>query len=97
MQSRQGTTSSASERIVITGFGLLTPIGQSFWQPGRVVQPRLTLPYTVSGPENFQCQEKHSYVGVQRKMQQGSYSFKIEDFELLERAITEEAKNEHLT
>jgi len=31
MQSRQGTTSSASERIVITGFGLLTPIGQSFW------------------------------------------------------------------
>ena len=81
--------------------GYILAIALMFKHPhvvtGRVVQPRLTLPYTVSGPENFQCQEKRSYVGVQRKMQQGSYSFKIEDFELLERAITEEAKNEHLT
>ena len=61
----------------------------------RVVQPRLTLPYTVSGPETFHHQKKDCYMGVQRKIQQpGSYSFKIDDFELQERVITEEAKNE---
>ena len=65
---------------------------------GRVVQPRLTLSYTVSGPETFQYKEGHFYVGVQRKIQQqGSYSFKIDDFELQERAINEEAKNKHRT
>ncbi len=31
MQARQYTTSFAPERVVITGFGLLTPIGESFW------------------------------------------------------------------
>jgi hypothetical protein len=62
---------------------------------GRVVQPLLTLPYTVSGAETFQYKDKHSYLGVQRKVQQqGCYSFKIDDFELQERAITEEAKNQ---
>lgn len=60
---------------------------------GRVVQPRLSLPYTVSGPETIRYQEGHTYVGVQRRTQQGSYSFQIDDFELPERAITEEAKN----
>lgn len=61
---------------------------------GRVVQPRLSLPYTVSGPETFRYNEGHSYVGVQRKMSQGSYSFHIDGFELEERSITEEAKNQ---
>lgn len=61
---------------------------------GKVVQPRLTLPYTVSGPVTFQYKEKHAYLGVDQKMQQpGSYSFKIDDFELQDRPITEVSKN----
>ena len=65
---------------------------------GRTVQPRLKLPYTISGAETFQYKEDHSYVGVQRKVPHpGSYSFKIDDFELQERPITEDAKNKHRT
>lgn len=32
MQSRKQSTSSLPERIVITGFGLQTPVGATFWQ-----------------------------------------------------------------
>ena len=79
--------------------GYILAIALMFKHPqvvtGRVVQPRLTLPYTVSGAETFQYKDNHSYLGVQRKIQQqGRYSFKIDDFELQERAITEEAKNQ---
>ena len=82
--------------------GYILAIALMFKHPhvvtGRVVQPRLALPYTISGPETFQYREKHSYLGVQREIQNpGSYSFKIDDFELQERAINEEAKNEHRT
>lgn len=78
--------------------GYLLAIALMFKHPhvitGRVVQPRLTLPYTVSGPEILENKERHCYVGVQSRMrQQGCYSFKIDDFEIQERAITEEAKN----
>lgn len=65
---------------------------------GKVVQPRITLPYTVSGPETFQYEEQHAYLGVQQKMQQpGSYSFKIDDFDLQDRPITEVSKNSQTT
>ena len=32
MQTQQGGAPTASERVVITGFGLLTPLGDSFWR-----------------------------------------------------------------
>lgn len=64
---------------------------------GRVEQPHLSLPYTLSGPENFHYREHHTYAGVQRKMQQGSYSFRIDDFELQPKPISEEAKNNQRT
>ena len=77
--------------------GYILAIALAFKYPhvvtGRVVQPRLSLPYTVSGSETIRYNEGHPYVGVQRKMPQGSYSFQIDDFEIQERAITEEAKN----
>ena len=53
----------------------------------------LNLPYTVSGPETFQYSDKDLYQFVQRKMAQpGTYSFKIEDFKLEDRPITQEVK-----
>jgi len=54
----------------------------------------LPLPYTVSGPSTFQYREGHVYQGLNRKMAQpGSYSFRIDDFDLEERPITREAKD----
>ncbi|MDA8429050.1 MAG: DUF4150 domain-containing protein [Geobacteraceae bacterium] len=61
---------------------------------GRVVQPLLSLPYTVSGQETIQYREKSAYQGVDKKVSQpGRYTFKIDDFNLKARPITEEAKN----
>ncbi|WP_298438901.1 DUF4150 domain-containing protein [Geobacter sp.] len=60
---------------------------------GRVTQPRIRLPYKVSGPETYEYRQEHFYVGVDIKVKQpGTYSFKIEDFDLAERPITQEAK-----
>lgn len=61
---------------------------------GEQDQPRLNLPYTVSGPTTFQYKEKDIYQVIDRKVAQpGSYSFKIEDFQLADRPITQESKN----
>ncbi|MHB8137721.1 MAG: DUF4150 domain-containing protein [Smithellaceae bacterium] len=57
-------------------------------------QPRLNLPYTVSGPETFQYRDKDLYQFVQRKMAQaGTYSFKIDDFQREDKPITQEVKD----
>lgn len=59
---------------------------------GRVAQPRIKLPYTVSGPDTYQYREEHFYVGVDTRLKQpGSYSFKFDEFDLAERPITQEA------
>ena len=56
--------------------------------------PRLSLPYTLSGPDTIQYNEEHIYPGVYRKMTQtGIYSFKIDDFKSEKRQVTQEAKN----
>ena len=61
---------------------------------GRVTQPRIKLPYTVSGPDTYQYREEHFYMGVDIKLKQpGSYSFRFDDFDLAERPITQEAKD----
>jgi hypothetical protein len=57
-------------------------------------QPRLNLPYTVSGPDTFENKEEHIYQSAQRKMAQpGSYSFKIDDFRRENGPATRAAKN----
>jgi len=60
---------------------------------GRVVQPLLNLPYTVSGPITIPYREKRVYQGVQQEAPPGNYSFKIDDFDLGELPITQEAKD----
>jgi len=60
---------------------------------GRVERPLLSLSYTVSGPGAILDKEIHPYPGIQRKVRApGSYSFKINDFEVQERRITEEVR-----
>ncbi len=61
---------------------------------GEADSPRSNLPYTVSGPETYQYQEKDLYQKVDRKMAQpGTYSFEIKDFLIEDRPITQDAKN----
>jgi len=60
----------------------------------RIDQPRLSLPYTLSGAQTVQYKEKQIYPGVYRRMTQaGSYSFKIDNLETDNRQVTQENKN----
>ncbi len=60
----------------------------------RIDQPRLSLSYTLAGPDTIQYNEEHIYQGVYKKMDQGgTHSFNIDDFKMEDRQLTQEAKN----
>ncbi|OQB55284.1 MAG: hypothetical protein BWX99_01435 [Deltaproteobacteria bacterium ADurb.Bin151] len=84
----------------IDNAGYLLTVDLEFKHPKSFVKkkdqypPRLSLPYTLSGNETVQYEEKQIYPGVYRRMTQaGSYSFKIDDFETDNRQVTQENKN----
>lgn len=57
---------------------------------GRVEQPRIKLPYTISGSETFKYKGGHDYVGVLLDVNAaGEYSFKFDQFDLANRPIVE--------
>ena len=60
----------------------------------RVDQPRLSLSYTLAGPDTIQYNEEQIYQGVHRKMTQGgTHSFNVDDFKMENRHIIQGAKN----
>lgn len=83
---------------LIDNDGYVLSIALEFEYPyiasNRTDQPRLSLPYTLSGSETIQYTEEHIYPGVYRKMTQtGIYSFNIDDFKTEDRQVTQDKKN----
>lgn len=90
---QSNTGASAKE-----GNGYVLAVTFQFKHPNvvteKIEQPQLALPYTVSGPETSQYKEEHIYQGVNKEMSQGgAYSFKIDDFKLEDRTVTQAAKD----
>ncbi len=78
------------------GYGLL--VIPEFKHPnvvkGEKDPPRLNMPYTVTGPDTFQYRDDAFYSKVDKdRAQPGTYAFKIDDFRLEDRPITQEAKD----
>lgn len=87
MQPNAGTTGKDAQKYALT-------IALQFKHPhvvfGTVTQPKLNLPYTISGPRELKYAEKEKYVGATiEDAPAGIYSFKFDDFHLDEEAIDE--------
>jgi hypothetical protein len=55
---------------------------------GRITQPLLDLPYTITGPQCFKKDGSESYVGVLHKIAgPGEFVFCFDDFDLDEKPI----------